>query len=186
LRVVSIEIAQVYRFSLDEYHRLELPDDARVELLEGVLIAMGRRSREHERAVRWLSSRIYRSVDPDRFIVGVAAPVTLDSSGSEPEPDLFIATRDDPGPHHPAYPKLVIEVAMSSLRTDMIVKQRIYALAGVMEYWVVDLHGRRLVRHRGPDGVVYRSVDEVRDVLVASAVELPPLDLRELFDDAFS
>jgi hypothetical protein len=45
----------------------------------------------------------------------------------------------------------------------------------------VDVVGERVVRQLEPDGDVYRRVDEVRETLVATAVELPPLDLRELF-----
>ncbi len=51
------------------------------------------------------------------------------------------------------------------------------------EYWVVDVEGRRIVRHREPRPSGYRLVDELHEgiQLSASALELPPLDTRELF-----
>jgi len=40
---------------------------------------------------------------------------------------------------------------------------------GILEYWVVDLVNRRVVRHRAPSGVQYAQVDEI----TAATAELP-------------
>ncbi len=176
--------------SLDEYHRRieagEYDEAPNAELIHGVLVEMGLTTREHELAIRWLNGWLHRNVDHARFAIGVHGSLTLEPSNSEPEPDLLVAARDTPRPYHEATAELVIEVSVSSLRHDLVVKRRLYARAGVKEYWVIDVDGRCVVRHRVPRDDEYRDVDEVRDTLVASALELPPLDLRELFAAAFS
>jgi Uma2 family endonuclease len=53
---------------------------------------------------------------------------------------------------------LLIEVAASSLGFDLSVKARLYARAGIVEYWVLDVEGRRVIVHRGSDGQTYQSV----------------------------
>jgi Uma2 family endonuclease len=77
----------------------------------------------------------------------------------------------------------VIEVAVSSLKHDSVVKATVYAHARVPEYWIVDLNRRRIICHRDParDGS-YRDVTEVPGdgKLVAASVQLPPLDVGEL------
>jgi Uma2 family endonuclease len=182
------EIDQLHRHSLDEYHRLiesgGLNEATHVELIDGLVLDMSPKTREHETAVAWLAQRLSRALEPARFFVGVNSPLTLDRS--EPEPDIFVAPSDGPRPYHHGTALLVVEVALSSLRHDQLIKPRVYAAGRIPEYWVVDVEGERVVRHLEPAGEVYGRVDDVRDTLVASSVELPPLDLRELFAAAFS
>jgi Uma2 family endonuclease len=184
---VSMEIGidQVHRLTLDEYHQLiesgGFDEDARIELIEGLLVDMSPKTREHEKVLRWLNRWLVTACDGERFEVGVGSPLTLERS--EPEPDFAVIPRDAPAPYHPGTAALVIEVSVSSLRYDLLVKSAVYALAAVTEYWVVDLDGRRVVCHRepGPDGV-YREVTEVEadGRLTAASVVLPPLDVGEL------
>jgi len=46
---------------------------------------------------------------------------------------------------------LAVEVADTTLRHDALRKRDLYARAGVPEYWVLDLNGRRLIVHRQLD-----------------------------------
>jgi Uma2 family endonuclease len=87
--------------------------------------------------------------------------MTLETS--EPEPDLIVFQRDAPRAYHPSTAALVIEVSVSSLRRDLGQKPLLYSRAGVAEYWVVDLDGRRIVVHGVPPG---------NGRLAATAVEL--------------
>ena len=78
---------------------------------------------------------------------------------------------------------LVIEVAETSVRLDLVRKARIYAAAGVPTYWVVDL-GRDLVHvHTEPTADGYASVTQhgPDDSLDAHGVTVT---LRELLDRA--
>jgi Uma2 family endonuclease len=180
----QIELDEVYRHSLDEYHRLieagGFDDRERVELLDGLLVRMSPKTPRHERAVRWLASWLIRALDGDRYTVGIAGPLTIGSS--EPEPDLAVIECGTPEPYHPAGAALVIEVAVSSLSRDLGVKTALYAAAAIPEYWVLDLAGRRLVVHRAPDGDHYaqRFEADATATVSAEALPLPPMVMAEL------
>ena len=47
---------------------------------------------------------------------------------------------------------LVVEVAHASLRADRTLKARLYARAGIGDYWIVNLVDRVLEVHRSPTG----------------------------------
>jgi hypothetical protein len=63
---------------------------------------------------------------------------------------------------------LVVEVANTTLRTDLGRKLRIYAEAGVPEYWAVDLRNDKLHQMWSPEGKAYR---EKREVALGDAVQ---------------
>lgn len=183
---LPLDTVEVHRFSLDEYHQLiesgGLEEDSRVELIDGLLADMSPKTREHERAVRWLAGWLALAIDRRRFEVGVGSPLTLAHRRSEPEPDLAVFARDAPAPYHPSTAALVIEVSVSSLARDLGPKASLYASAGIAEYWVVDLRGRRVVVHRDPTDDGYGSVLEVRDNgrITATAFALGELSVGEL------
>jgi Uma2 family endonuclease len=81
-------------------------------------------------------------------------PVTV--SDSEPQPDVAVARGDDStyAARHPAPAdlSLVVEVADFSLHTDRVEKARIYARAGIVTYWIVNLIDRRVEVHTAPSG----------------------------------
>ncbi|MGI8729327.1 MAG: Uma2 family endonuclease [Solirubrobacteraceae bacterium] len=174
----------LYRYSLDAYHRLVeaggFGENERVELLDGMIVTMSPKTPEHERALQLLTDWLYDHVDRGRFRIGVATALTLENS--EPEPDLVVIERGTPAPYHPSTAALAIEVSVSSLARDLKIKTQVYGSAGVLEYWVLDLQGRRLVAHRDPtdDGYADRREYSAGERVTATAVELPPLDLGEL------
>ena len=73
---------------------------------------------------------------------------------SQPQPDLVLAhLRDDYYSSRHPRPQdvfLVVEVADSSLTFDRGVKARLYATAGVMEYWIVDVSAGSVECYRSP------------------------------------
>src|SRR5205085_776518 len=54
--------------------------------------------------------------------------------------------------------RLVVEVSDTTLGFDLTTKARLYARAGIAEYWVLDIPGRRMVVHRDPQQAQYRLV----------------------------
>ena len=66
---------------------------------------------------------------------------------------------------------LLIEVSNTTLDHDLGVKAKLYARAGIPEYWVVDIKGRRIHQHREPrtksgtDGYASLRVVEPGEVL---------------------
>jgi len=175
----------LHRLSPDEYRRLVeagvFDEDARVELIAGLLVDMSPKTRAHENAIAWLNRVLLFGVDSARYEVRVAAPLTI--GGSEPEPDVAVVERSAPRPYHPATAALVIEVAVSSLVRDLQEKPAVYAGAGIPLYWVVDLEGRRVVTHAEPAGGGYAESAVVAEDgrLAASQIGVSGFSVAELF-----
>ena len=180
----QVELDELYRMSIDQYHRLAeaglAEDFPHCELIDGVLVRKDMKTAEHENAIAWLNEWLMLGVDRARFQVRVGSSLTL--AESEPEPDLMVIARDASRPYHPGTAALAIEVSWSSLRRDLRRKAELYAEAGIDEYWVFDLHGRRVVVHRKPMTGRYGEIRDVRagDRIVGVQAGLPDLAVDEL------
>jgi Uma2 family endonuclease len=128
------------------------PDD-RVELLEGVIVAVAPQNPRHAVATSRTAESLRDAVGA-RAAVRVQIPLVAGPL-SVPEPDVAVV----PGRHedyqdaHPASALLVVEVADASLVQDRLTKAAIYAAAGIPEYWIVDLREDRVEILSVPDGV---------------------------------
>lgn len=124
--------------------------DDRVELLDGVIVAMSPQSPPHAGVVRKLTQLLAGVVGSDASLQ-VHLPLNV-AETSVPEPDVaIIAGRpEDYMTAHPTSALLVIEVAESSLIQDRLTKAPLYAAAGIPEYWVVNLRDRGVEVHRRP------------------------------------
>jgi Uma2 family endonuclease len=144
-------------FSVDDYHKMIetgiLREGAPVELIEGVVLCRMSKNPPHETACQRVRKRIERLI-PGGWDVRPQAPVTLPTS--EPEPDVSVARGDDtdyearhPGP---ADLGLVVEVADSSLADDKGIMLRMYARAGIVRYWIVNVPDRQIEVYTQPSG----------------------------------
>ena len=185
----STEAVRTRRFSVAEYHRLVeagvLDEDDRVALLEGVIVEVRPQSERHARVIQRLTALLVRAAD-DRLVVRPQLPLTLPDS--EPEPDLAVVrTADAASPDdHPTRALLVVETSSASLAHDRTVKARIYARAGIPEYWLVNLGERCVEVHRDPDTATtrYRRISRLAAVDSLGSLAIPGLTLEvgALFD----
>ncbi len=62
---------------------------------------------------------------------------------------------------------LLVEVANTSLSFDRNTKARLYAVAGIADYWIINLPGRcfEVLRDPGPDGYATKLVSTPGDVI---------------------
>jgi Uma2 family endonuclease len=138
-------------------------DQQHLELIEGELISKMGKNRPHTIVMVIMHAWLLR-VFGEQFVeqetsIDVA---TEDNLVNEPEPDLIVLSKPsreirDQNPQ-PSEVRLLVEIADSTLRFDLTVKARLYARARVVEYWVVDIPGRRVVVHRDPRDGQYQSV----------------------------
>ena len=143
------------KWTIEEYHRMIAAGilcDRRVELLRGEIVEMSPEGEDHaycsEEAGEYLARLLAKHAK-----IRHAKPITL-ANDSEPEPDIAIVQRlgREYREHHP-YPQNIfwlIEYANSSLEKDLESKNKIYAEAGIWEYWVVNLKKFHLVVFREP------------------------------------
>ena len=132
------------------------------ELIEGALIPKVPKNHPHiitiVMLVKWLVGRF----GAERAIQEGAIDLRPeDNPANAPEPDFVLL--DDSILRLGRRPQpedilLLVEVSDSTLAFDLGVKARLYARAGIADYWVIDINARRVIVHRDPAAGVYRSV----------------------------
>jgi Uma2 family endonuclease len=178
-----------HRITVEEYYRMAevglLAPDARVELIDGVIIDMAPIGSRHGGTVIRLNRLLTRAVG-DRASVGVQHPVRLGVS-SEPQPDIAVLKRrhdDYVGSHPtPADILLIVEVSETSLRRDVQVKMPLYARHGIPEFWIVDLKVGQIHYFRSPDGAAYTEVsaDKTPALVTLAGLSDVTVDLSSIF-----
>ena len=144
----------------DVYAMLEagiLEENSRIELLDGVLVEMSPQGPPHAYALRVLMRLGAPVASAAGLEMSVQGPVDVGSPITLPEPDFAIVPMT-PIDRHPSGALLVAEMGNTSLRMDLGPKARIYATAGIPEYWVLDVQRSELVVHREPSGSAYATV----------------------------
>jgi Uma2 family endonuclease len=133
-----------------------------LELIEGELISKMGKKRPHANAIAVVHAWLLRVFGEKS--VNQEAPIDVapeDNPTNEPEPDLIVLTKpsrefkDNP---QPADLRLVVEISDSTLGFDLTTKARLYARARIVEYWVVDIPGQRIIVHRDPQAGKYQSI----------------------------
>lgn len=179
----SETIVPIHRLDLDTYNQIVACgalEGQRVELLEGLFVQMSPQSREHAAAIETLTSH-FAGADA-RLRVQLPLEVAPDS---EPEPDIALVATGSPRGEHPRTALLTVEVAVSSQRIDRDVKGRLYALAGIPTYWLIDLPARSVEVYTEPHAEGYRrcrrfGAETILSCPVAGVADLP---LSSLFGD---
>ena len=189
---MAVEVAQARRlFTRAEYHRMAevgiLKPTDRVELIRGEIVEMSPIGPRHVAFVNNLNQLLVTRL-AGRGIVSVQNPVVL-GDDTEPQPDLAILRRRRQVPYKEAEVAtedvlLLIEVAESSLPYDRSTKRRLYAAAGIPEYWLVDCAAESVEVYRTPGADGYREVSRVAGVATLSPHAFPDVSvtLAEIFE----
>lgn len=163
------------RWSTDEYHRLIaagiLTPDDRVELLDGQIIEMVPQDPPHA-SITSSAGNDFVSLFAGKAWIRSQLPITL-APDSEPEPDIAIV-RIDPNRYRDRHPGpqdifLLIEIADSTLSHDRNRKAKVYAKAGIPEYWIVNISQQQLIVLKNPQAGLYQS----EQILLANAQIAP-------------
>ena len=148
------------REDVDRMNELGLFEGQRLELIDGDLIDKMGQNPPHADVIQMICDSLFQIFGPKR--IRVQAPLdaaVADQKLNFPVPDLSVRSdpKFNPGKRHPRGDEtlLVVEVADTSLRIDLTIKRDLYARAGVPEYWLLNLKGRKLVVHRDPKKGVY-------------------------------
>jgi Uma2 family endonuclease len=175
---------QLRLWTVEEYHRMAeagiFAPDERVELLEGKILCKSAKSTAHRSTTGRIDYLLKKRLEKIALIC-VQDPVKLNDR-SEPEPDLSVVKIDplDYADHHPTPSEvyLIIEVADSSLKFDCEIKAKTYSLAGIKDYWVLDVVKRELYIFRNPTQTGYESQVIVGENETVSPLEFPDLQIR--------
>jgi Uma2 family endonuclease len=150
------------KWNLDDYHQMiesGLLEGRSLELINGEIIQMSPEGVSHSFYCRG-TAKYLRAILGERAEISEAHPITLPND-SEPEPDIAIIRTPDTlyQNRHPLPADIfwLIEIANTTLVKDLGVKRDLYAQAGILEYWVMNLQTLELVVFRDLVDNDYRS-----------------------------
>jgi Uma2 family endonuclease len=124
----------------------------RVCLIDGVITDMAAQGEPHWVACELASQRLHKAFG-DGWVIRKSAPLRITDS-NQPEPDLLVYAgqiRDTLASGRPTTGAFVVEVSDTTLPYDRRTMARLYALASIPEYWIINLPDRQLEVHRDPD-----------------------------------
>lgn len=175
------------RLTPDEYDRMIANGafegiERKIELIRGELRQMSPADPVHE-DIDFLNRWSTQVTTAEDCVVRVQN--SIDLNDSRPEPDV---TWLKPGRHASRRPLpgdvlLLIEVANSSLPTDLNETAELYAEFGVAEYWVVDVKAECIHVFSRPDKCQFQSRDTARksESLSPQCKPSAVLNLSDLF-----
>ena len=148
------------KWSIEDYHRMisaGILSDRHVELLEGEIIEMSPEKPLHRKITDSVAEYLREKFRGGAKIYE-AHPVTLPNS--EPEPDIAVvkmpASLYDSRHPYPEEIYLLIEVSETTLEKDLEQKRIVYARAGILEYWVVNVAVQQLIVFQQPSADNYQ------------------------------
>ena len=161
--------------------------EEKLELVEGEIVQKMTQNAPHVTAILKVNAALVRAFAADHH-VRQQAPLNFGAeSGNRPEPDVAViyGTIDEFAAQLPRTAALVVEVSDSTLRFDRQTKSRMYAGAGIQEYWIVNIVDRQLEVFRQPvapfgepSGHTYLEVVLYTEEQMVSALSAPDIAIR--------
>jgi Uma2 family endonuclease len=154
------------RITLEQYDAMirqgafEPREEHHVELIYGEISPMSPINPPHDDTVDLLNEWSFESLPPRAVRVRIQGSFGIPLLDSAPQPDLAWLRRKGYSTQRPLPEDvlLVVEVADSSLPKDRGEKAKLYAEAGIADYWIVNIPGRCIEVRRDPQGSSYRSI----------------------------
>ena len=159
----KLQFPEAVRWTRDDCNALEKAGclNYRYELIEGVIYKLSQNYRHGGMIIAiilWLVKLFGKEFVLSQTSIDVRPE---DNPTSEPMPDAIVM--------HDSFNSLVsnpkanqilfcFEVSDSTLDYDLYSKAGLYARAGIPEYWVIDIPGRKLHVHRNPSEGEYQSI----------------------------
>jgi Uma2 family endonuclease len=156
-------------------------DNHRHELIEGVLIMVPPPGNAHQNAEGKANMALTRAL----FVAGLDRKYRVQTGGgfiigelSHLGPDLMVLLEPDGPKTWTTHDVIVmIEISSSSIRKDLGTKARLYASAGIAEYWVLDVADKALIVHTEPAENRYGNIRTLRAPDSVNALLEPALSV---------
>lgn len=148
--VMAYQIKKQGEFTLEDYY--ELPDERRVELIDGVFYDMASPTSIHQMISSEICRLLKDYIDKKHGkCIPLAAPIDVRLSCDDNtmvQPDVLVVCDRNKIIRRCIYgaPDFIAEIlSLSTRRKDMIVKLKKYSESGVREYWLVDPDRKKVV-----------------------------------------
>jgi Uma2 family endonuclease len=156
-------------------------DNHRHELIDGVLIMVPPPGTSHQFSELQTLQALMKAL----FTSGLIDQYSVQTGGGFGIGDCTYLGPDFMVVRKPSEPKewtaddviIMIEIAWSSLTSDLGNKAKLYASAGIAEYWVLDVADKALIVHRDPSPTHYGEVKTLREPASISALLEPKLSI---------
>lgn len=180
---VALDVPQLAKLTVDDFLTLDRAGAfaayGKTELLDGVVVYVNAQYSPHYK----LKSKLYRRIADACDLL--SPPLFAWSEGAigirphnVPEPDIFVtAYEPDEDLIGADAVHLVVEVASTTLSTDLGYKARLYARAAVPEYWVADV-SRRVIHQLWSPGL--ESFEYQREISFGNPVRAVTIDGLEI------
>jgi Uma2 family endonuclease len=160
------------KFTYDQYQEMirlglfDPPEEHRVELLFGKIVPVYGKSPmspinpPHDDTVDELIDWSGEVLPRGAVRVRVQGSIGIQGFASQPQPDFawLVPRRYRTLRPTPADILLLVEVSDSTLNKDRGRKARLYARAGIADYWIVNIKERTIEVRRDPVGSNYQSI----------------------------
>lgn len=137
-------------YTLEDYYKI--PDDIRVELIDGVIYDMSSPTSVHQIIGGFIHSKMLQHVlDKKGICLPMIAPIDVQLDCDDKtmvEPDVVIVCDRDKIINRCIYgaPDFIIEVlSKSTKKKDSVIKLNKYLNAGVREYWMIDPMKKKVI-----------------------------------------
>jgi Uma2 family endonuclease len=154
--------------TLEEYERMieagVFHEDERIELIEGEIVEMAPIGFPHEMCVARLTQVLGEQARGKALVWPQNNSIRL-AGNSRPQPDLTLLRLRDYQRARPPTAEdvlVIIEVAETSIGYDRKVKGRLYAKAGIPEYWIVNLRDGAIEVNTDPSEGAYKQTRKAR------------------------
>ena len=176
------------RYTINDY--AALPEERRVELIDGVFYNMTAPTTFHQAAAGWIYTRFLEFVEKNRgtcypFIAPVDVQLDQDDY-TIVQPDVMILCDREKLKFNRIYgaPDFILEVLSPSTRKkDLTLKLTKYTDAGVREYWLLDPEKKQLIQYDLEHMEIPRIFGENDEVPVLIWDGRCMISLRKLFDN---
>lgn len=179
-------------YTLEDYYNL--PDEQRVELIDGTFYDMAAPSVVHQLAATKLGSVLYqyaRKKNGKCIVFSSPIDVQLDCDNKTMvEPDVTVLCDRSKLREKSIYgaPDFVIEIlSPSTAKKDLTTKLQKYANAGVREYWMIDTQKEKVITYffeeEMPTPTIYGFDSEVSVMIYDGELKIDFIELKEMLDD---
>ena len=177
-------------YTLDDYYN-RIPDERRVELIDGVIYDMTAPTSRHQMIAGFLYNQFFKYVsDRQGSCMPMISPldVQLDCDDrTMVQPDIALICRDERITKKGIYgaPDFCIEIVSdSSRKRDYGLKVQKYMNAGVREYWIVDPKREKIVCYwfegeDAPEIMMYTFRDQVPVRVYEGELEIDFAGIKE-------
>lgn len=175
------------RFTVKEYLRMDAAgifNGRKVELIEGRVRRMHAQANPHRWAISKIARLMFNATSSKDWLVVEGTFFVDEFNAPEPDFHLFNVPEGTPDAKLPL-PILVIEVSQTTYKRDSGSKLRVYARAGIEDYWIVNLLDKRIEVYRQPhnpsgadDGWCYASRTDLIPGQRISVLKRPAMEFE--------